>query len=199
MKPFHITSFLYSDHNHKPMSGIKDSKPTGLIIGRFQPFHKGHMEMIRKVSSECGMVIIGIGSAQYSHVPDNPFTSGERYSMIYRAVKAEGIDNAIIVPIEDMNIYSLWVAKVKSLCPPFDVVYSNNRATIRLFSEAGYQVHSSPIYNRQEFSGTEVRRRIALGYDWRSLVPPEVAEVIDDIDGEERIRSICGGYPDESK
>ncbi len=178
------------------MNGIK---PVGLIIGRFQPLHKGHIEMIRKVSSECSMVIIGIGSAQYSHVPDNPFTSGERYSMIYRSMKAEGIDNTVIVPIEDMNIYSLWVSKVRSLCPPFDVVYSNNNATKRLFSEAGYQVHGSPIYNRQEFSGTEVRRRIAEGGDWRSLIPKEAAKVIEEIDGVERIRSIYGGSPDESE
>ena len=179
------------------MSGEQDSRPTGLIIGRFQPLHKGHLEMIRKVSSECGMVIIGIGSAQYSHVPDNPFTSGERYSMIHQAVKADGIDNAVIVPIEDMHIYSLWVSKVRSLCPPFSVVYSNNKATIRLFKEAGYSVRSSPIYNREEFSGTEVRKRMAEGGDWKTLVPEKVAEVIDQIDGVARLRSIYGGSPDE--
>ena len=179
------------------MNGSDGQRPVGLIIGRFQPFHKGHLEIIKKISSECGMVIIGIGSAQYSHVPDNPFTSGERYSMIHQAIRDDGIDNAVIVPIEDMNIYSLWVSKVRSLCPPFSVVYSNNKATIRLFKEAGYAVHSSPLYNREEYSGTEVRRRMAEGGDWRSLVPPKVADVIDEIDGIERIRSIYGGSPDE--
>ena len=74
-----------------------------LVIGRFQPLHNGHLEVIRKVASECDRMIIGIGSAQYSHSRDNPFTAGERYLMISETVKAEGIDNVSIVPPASKN------------------------------------------------------------------------------------------------
>ena len=55
----------------------------------------------------------------------------------------------------------------------------------------------SPLYNREIFSGTEIRRRIVNDEEWRSLVPPSVAEIIDDIDGVNRIKQISGGndYP----
>jgi nicotinamide-nucleotide adenylyltransferase len=82
------------------------------------------------------------------------------------------------------------------MCPPFRTVYSNNPLTRRLFEEAGYRVERSPLYNRRDYSGKEVRRRMASGGDWRSLVPDAVAEVIDEIDGAGRVRDI--GMDDEA-
>lgn len=161
-----------------------------LVIGRFQPLHNGHMEVIRKCAQESEQLIIGIGSAQYSHDPSNPFTAGERYLMIQRSLEDEGIDNYSVVPVEDLNRYSVWVAHVASMVPPFRNVYSNNPLTKRLFSEAGYIIKDSPLYNRSVYSGTEVRRRMIGDEDWRSLVPKAVAEVIDDIDGVGRIKDI---------
>ncbi|MDR3074773.1 MAG: nicotinamide-nucleotide adenylyltransferase [Candidatus Methanoplasma sp.] len=164
-----------------------------LIIGRFQPFHNGHMDVIRKCASESENLTIGIGSAQYSHECDNPFTAGERYLMIDETMKDEGITNYCIIPIEDLNRYSLWVAQVRSLSPPFSKVYSNNPLTRRLFSEAGYEVRNSPLYNRDLYSGTAVRKEMLKGDGWRSLVPGKAAEVIDCIDGVQRLREISGG------
>ncbi|MDR2866371.1 MAG: nicotinamide-nucleotide adenylyltransferase [Methanomassiliicoccaceae archaeon] len=161
-----------------------------LIIGRFQPFHKGHMEVIREISKDSDTLTIGIGSAQYSHTVNNPFTAGERYRMISNTLKDEGITNAYIVPIEDLNRYSVWVSHVVSMSPPFSVVYSNNSLTRRLFIEAGYKIKDSPLYNRPEYSGTEVRRRMLCDGDWRALVPKAVADVIDDIDGIGRIKGL---------
>lgn len=158
-----------------------------LLIGRFQPFHNGHMEMIRKVFEECDHVTIGIGSAQYSHTDKDPFTAGERYQMIAEALRSEGYTNYYIVPIEDLNRYAVWVAQVVSMCPPFGIVYSNNPYTRRLFVEAGYRVRNSPLYNRSEYSGTEVRRRIREGEEWEHLVPDAVVKVIRDMNGVSRI------------
>ena len=161
-----------------------------LVIGRFQPLHNGHMEVIRKCAQESEQLIIGIGRAQYSHDPSNPFTAGDRYLMIQRSLEDEGIDNYSVVPVEDLNRYSVWVAHVASMVPPFRNVYSNNPLTKRLFSEAGYTIRDSPLYNRSVYSGTEVRRRMINDEDWRQLVPKAVAEVIDDIDGVGRIKDI---------
>lgn len=161
-----------------------------LVIGRFQPLHNGHMEVIRKCAEESDNLTIGIGSAQYSHEKDNPFTAGERYLMMDEALKADNIDNYCIVPIEDLNRYSVWVAHVVSMSPPFSRVYSNNPFTKRLFTEAGYEVRASPLYSRDVYSGTEIRRRMIAGEDWRSLVPKSVSEVIDDIDGVGRVLEI---------
>ena len=164
-----------------------------LVIGRFQPFHNGHMDVIRKCASESEHLVIGIGSAQYSHYPSDPFTAGERYLMIQNSLRDEGIDNYSIVPMEDLNRFSVWVAHVVCMAPPFRVVYSNNPMTKRLFEESGFEVRNSPLYNREVYSGTEIRRRIVAGEEWRSLVPAAVAQVIDDIDGVGRMVDISGG------
>lgn len=164
-----------------------------LIIGRFQPLHNGHMDVIRKCAEESENLTIGIGSAQYSHQKDNPFTAGERYMMIKGAMEDEGITNYCIVPIEDLNRYSVWVSQVVSMSPPFETVYTNNNFTKRLFYEAGFKVKESPLYNRSVYSGTVIRERIASGKEWHSLVPDATARVIESIDGVNRVRDIYRG------
>ena len=109
----------------------KDYSAYSMIVGRFQPFHNGHMDVVRKCASESEHLIIGIGSAQYSHHPENPFTAGERYMMIDNSMADAGIDNYSIVPMEDLNRYSVWVAHVVSMSPPFRRVYTNNPLTRR--------------------------------------------------------------------
>ena len=163
-----------------------------LMIGRFQPFHEGHLEVVRKCAQESDNLTIGIGSAQYSHSCSNPFTAGERYLMIRNTLDAEGIENYCIVPIEDLNRFSVWVAHVVSMSPPFTYVYTNNQFTRRLFEEAGYDTRDSPMYNRDLYSGTEVRRRMIAGEDWKGLLPDPVVEVIEEIDGVGRIMDISG-------
>lgn len=96
-----------------------------------------------------------------------------------------------IVPLEDIYRNSLWVSHVRSMVPPFEVVYSNNPLVIRLFREAGFKVISTKLYRRFEYQGTEIRKRMLNGEDWESLVPRAVAEVIKEIDGIGRIREIA--------
>ena len=145
---------------------------------------------MRSIAKKCDSLIIGIGSAQYSHTYENPFTAGERHLMISRALKDEGLHEYFLVPIVDINRYSVWVSHVVSLVPPFEVVFTNNNLTRRLFSEAAYEVRDSPMFNRETYSGTEIRRRMSLGDAWRDLVPQAVAKVIDGIDGINRIRDL---------
>ena len=57
-----------------------NSKKRGLLIGRMQPVHNGHIEIIKQILEEVDEIIIGIGSAQLSHELKNPFTAGERLS-----------------------------------------------------------------------------------------------------------------------
>jgi nicotinamide-nucleotide adenylyltransferase len=158
------------------------------FIGRFQPFHRGHLAMVKRILESHTEIIVGIGSAQYSHTGENPFTGGERYEMIKRSLDREGIHNYHIVPIPDTHVHSVWVSHVQSLVPPFDVVYTNSDLVVRLFREHGLKVLSPPLLDRDRLSGTEVRRRMLSGGDWESLVPESVAEYVKKMDGLERIR-----------
>ncbi|PCN50075.1 nicotinamide-nucleotide adenylyltransferase [Candidatus Geothermarchaeota archaeon ex4572_27] len=162
-----------------------------LYIGRFQPFHLGHLHALRWILERCDEVIIGVGSAQYSHRLDNVFTAGERIEMIRRVLVKEGVlDRCLIVPIPDIGQHSLWVSVVLQYCPRFDVVYTNEPLTRRLFIEAGFKVEEIPRFNRELYDATRIRRLMAEGGDWESYVPSEVAAFIKEIGGVERVRDL---------
>jgi nicotinamide-nucleotide adenylyltransferase len=169
-----------------------------LLIGRFQPLHNGHLEVIKTIAGECESMIIGIGSAQLTHTFENPFTAGERHLMISRSLKEAKLSNYFLVPIVDINRYAIWVAHVASLVPPFQVVYTNNSLTRRLFEESGYAVRSAPLFNREVYSGTEIRRRIVDEEEWEHLVPPGVVKTVKEIHGVERLREITRTTPCEA-
>lgn len=164
----------------------------GLFVGRFQPFHKGHLQVVKEILNEVDELVIVVGSAQYSHRTDNPFTTGERLVMIRKALEEAKIDlNRIwIVPVPDVHIHMVWVAAVEGYTPSFDVVYSNEPLTRRLFIEAGYEVKSIRFHKREVYSATEIRERMLKGENWEELVPKSVAEFIKEIGGVERLKDL---------
>jgi nicotinamide-nucleotide adenylyltransferase len=166
-----------------------DSIRRAFYIGRFQPFHLGHHTVISEIAKEVDELIIGIGSAQMSHTPENPFTAGERIMMISRGLKDLDL-NYYVIPIPDIHRNAIWVSHVVSMTPPFSIVYSNNPLVSRLFTEKNYKVKYSPMYNREEYSGTEIRRRMLANEKWEKLVPKAVVEVIDEIKGVERLIAV---------
>jgi nicotinamide-nucleotide adenylyltransferase len=143
------------------------------------------------IEGEVDEVIVGIGSAQCSHSVEDPFTAGERVLMVSLALEEFDV-KAYVIPIEDVHRNSLWVSHVTSLVPPFDVVYSNNPLVVELFRDADVEVVSTPLFDRERYSGTRVRELMLSGGDWRSLVPGCVAEVIDAVDGVGRLRRVAG-------
>ena len=164
-----------------------------LFVGRFQPFHNGHIHAIRSILEEADELIIVVGSAQMSHEPDNPFTAGERLEMIRLALDAAKIDRNqyMLIPIPDAPAHRVWVSQVESQTPRFDVVYTNQPLTRRLLIEAGYEVRGIKLYRRDQYEATEIRQRILQGEDWSGLVPLEVYRYVKEIDGEGRIRDLA--------
>lgn len=164
----------------------------GLLVGRMQPVHKGHLQVIKSILKEVNEVIIGVGSAQLSHTLKDPFTAGERVMMLSKALSENNINPSkyYIIPVQDVACNSIWVAHIKMLTPPFEFIYSGNPLVQRLFIEDGYEVTQPPLFNREIYSGTEVRRRMLLDEDWESLLPPAVVDVINEIDGINRIKHL---------
>jgi nicotinamide-nucleotide adenylyltransferase len=161
----------------------------GLYIGRFQPYHLGHQAVMHKIAEEVDEIIIVVGSAQVSHTPENPFTAGERMTMIYGALE-DLRHRCYIMPLQDVDRNAVWVSHVRSMTPAFDLVYSNNPLVVELFAEVGIEVRKPPMYGRESYSGTSIRKLIVEGGDWRSMVPESVASVIVDIGGVERLMNI---------
>lgn len=163
----------------------------GLLIGRFQPFHDGHAKLVREIVDDVDELVFGIGSAGDSHTVRNPFTAGERIMMATKSFEAMPFDTTVYtVPIEDLNRNSVWVSHVKSISPRFDIAYSNNPLVIQLFIESDVEVRQTPMFNRDILKGSEIREMMVEGGDWQSHVPEAVVEVVDEINGIQRIQAI---------
>ena len=167
-------------------------KTRAILIGRMQPIHNGHVQVINKILEEVDELIIGIGSAQLSHEVKDPFTAGERIVMISQVLADMDVDPSryYIIPMQDINFNAIWVSHVKMLTPPFSIVYSGNSLVKQLFSEEGFEVRQPPLYDRLHLSGTEVRRRILEDSNWQELVPKATADVLAEINGIERIKNL---------
>ncbi|OIO22101.1 nicotinamide-nucleotide adenylyltransferase [Candidatus Micrarchaeota archaeon CG11_big_fil_rev_8_21_14_0_20_47_5] len=164
---------------------------TGLFIGRFQPFHLGHLNAIKYALSKCSSLIILVGSAQKSRTRENPFTAKERMEMISRTLKAEGLlSRCKILPITDIECDGNWVSHVVKTAPKFDALYTNNPLAIKLFSSAGFAVKKIPFFSRKSLEATKIRKLMAEGKDWEKLVPKEVAKFIGEINGIGRMMSL---------
>ena len=75
---------------------------TGLMVGRFQPLHRGHLKSVNRMIQDCETAIIGLGSAQKSGEEHDPYTVEERMEML-RNVYGDRIK---IVPLNDLNASS---------------------------------------------------------------------------------------------
>ena len=175
---------------------------TGLFIGRFQPFHKGHLSTIRFALDKVDQLVIVVGSAQKSHEPRNPFTAGERIRMIKETLDSESkidVKRILIIPVPDLDVHSMWTRLVDILVPKYDVVFANDTFTLLLFRERGVRTVEAPLVKRDKISATEIRKRMATGEKWHDLVSCQVAKVIKEIGGVERIKAIAEKNTDHHK
>jgi nicotinamide-nucleotide adenylyltransferase len=165
----------------------------GLFVGRFQPFQNGHLQAVKDALAEVNELIIVVGSAQYSHTLKDPFTVGERLTMIREALEEAKVPASRywIVPVPDVHMHMLWVAEVIGYTPKFDVVYANEPLTKRLFKEAGFKVKHFPLHKREVYSSTEIRKRMIEGKSWKQLVPRSVAAFVEEINGVQRLRDLA--------
>jgi nicotinamide-nucleotide adenylyltransferase len=145
----------------------------GLFIGRFQPFHKGHMHAIMEASTLCERLIVGIGSSQVSGTPDNPLTALDRIKIIKAALRGSGITDRGIkfISLPDFNDNDAWFAYIIKKAPNADVVFSRNPIVKRIFNRHKMKVIEPKWYQRGRLSATEVRRTIRKGENWQHLVP----------------------------
>lgn len=167
----------------------------GLMLGRFQPFHKGHLALTKQILSECDELLIIIGSAQFNFIDKDPFSAGERVLMIHEALKEAGVDlsRCYIIPVANDENNARWLAYLRSMVPPFDVLYSGNDFVKYLArsQDSGIAIKEPMFAEINEYNGTNIRHLMQDGKPWEHLVPPAVAKVIQQIGGIVRISMLA--------
>jgi bifunctional NMN adenylyltransferase/nudix hydrolase len=88
---------------------------TLVLIGRFQPFHNAHLEIIKRATALCDRLVVVTGSANQPRTYKNPFTSIERERMIKNATA--GLSMTISVEANPDTIYNdqAWAVRVQAL------------------------------------------------------------------------------------
>ncbi len=164
----------------------------GLMMGRFQPFHLGHLDLVKQILSECDEVVIAITSSQFNYLEKDPFTASERIEMIHQALKESGVDlsKCFIIPIENQFNIVTWASYLKSILPQFNKVYSGNEYVSMLLADAGVQVIAPKFLDRDRYNATNIRNLIAEDKDWQNFVPSAVVNVIKKINGVNRLKII---------
>ncbi|KUO84297.1 MAG: nicotinamide-nucleotide adenylyltransferase [Thermoproteus sp.] len=158
------------------------------FIGRFQPLHLGHVKVLDWLLERYDEVLVVIGSADKGVTRDNPFTVGERMEMFLRTFDRR----LILCPVPDTDGgSSLWGAYLRHWCPRFEIAFSNNGHVRAALRYAGIDVREHPLFDREALSGRRIRELIATGDQrWRGLVPQTVSDLIEEVDGVRRIRTL---------
>ena len=162
----------------------------GLYIGRFQPFHLGHLDAIKFALLQVENLWIGIGSSNKSNEKRNPFTSDERKEMIISSLDDQTKKRVQIYYIPDIGDHEKWTYHIDSIVPKYDVVFSNDDFTQTLYQKRKIKVIPVSLKERENLSGTNIRESMAMGKSWEELVPQETKKVLLKIDAERRLSKI---------
>ena len=152
----------------------------GLILGRFQPLHMGHLSLFETAIDNGEELLICIGSSNEERTENNPYNSSERIKMI-KAVLSNYDSKYAIFEIPDINNNDLYVKHLESIVPEFDIVYSGNPLVKILFEKSGYNVVVPKLLNREAWQGASIRQAMKDGDDWEMDVPAVVTEIISEI------------------
>lgn len=167
----------------------------GVIHGRFQCFHLGHLEYIVNGINNCEHIFIGITNYDINeHKPfnsddtsrtkseSNPFSFYHRYIMIKKSLISYGI------PVEKFDIVPFPIEYPEKICQyvPMDATFfitifdQWDKKKYEIFKSLGLKVKILPANSTQEtrISGTFVRNLIRTGGEWKDFVPKSVYDYI---------------------
>ncbi len=90
----------------------------GVLIGRFQPFHNGHLHLVREALNACGHLVVLVGSSNRPRLERNPFSFDERRGMMEAAVAdafgSAALDKLSVEPLPDrLYDYPAWLSEVQ--------------------------------------------------------------------------------------
>ena len=151
-----------------------------IFPGRFQPFHNGHLMVIKGMAKLCQKVVIVIGSTQEVGTDQNPYTVAQRKDMIQSSLQAEDLIPRYDIEfreVKDCSDDAEWTDQVMQACGPISIVWTGDARTKNCFEEKGIEVKDISLV--PGISGTEIRAKIKAKDDsWKQQVPKAVVNLI---------------------
>ncbi|QLH03653.1 cytidyltransferase [Nitrosopumilus cobalaminigenes] len=162
----------------------------GLLIGRFQPFHLGHLEALQFALSKVDKLWVGLGSSNKPVEKENPFTAEQRKEMILSSIDDSMKEKISIYFIPDVDNHIRWIEKIDTIVPKFDIIFSNDDLTKHLYSKRNIQVLAIPFLNRESLSGTNIRDLIIRDQKWDDLVPNGTRNFLEKTNAKQHLKNL---------
>lgn len=176
---------------------MESGKPydTGLLVGRFQTFHKGHQKLVETGLMLCDRLLLLIGSAQECGTERNPLNIKTRMDMIKSVYQT---DRVMIYALSDMtdendirpewgryllNNVDRYIYKAPEL-----MIYGNDESRSRWFAAEDIKDTSEIIINRSALpiSATALRELMVINdrREWMKWVDPKLHKMYDTLRNE---------------
>ena len=162
----------------------------GLLIGRFQPFHLGHLDALQFALSKVDKLWVGLGSSNLPPQKDNPFSAEQRQEMILSSIDEVMKEKISIYFIPDLDNHMKWIEKIDTIVPKFDIIFSNDELTNHLYSKRDIQIMTIPFLKRDKLSGTRIRDLIISDQKWNDLVPEGTKHFLEKINAKNHLKNL---------
>lgn len=147
-----------------------------VFIGRFQPFHQGHLAVLETALEQASQVIVLLGSALQPRTFRNPWTWQEREQMLRACLAQELQDRVRVLPLQDMPYQQTrWVTQVQQRVQQL-VARNHSASRPARIGLVGHQLNQSHYYprwfpqwqalgvpHRDGISGTAIREHYFAG------------------------------------
>lgn len=150
-----------------------------LVVGRFQPFHLGHLYLIKKAFEHADKIIIAVGSSNVQN-QDNPLSFQTRVKMLKKVIAKEGFRERVIkiVPSPDHPKDDVWLKLLLENAGNFEVNIGNNDWTNEILEKAGYKVLRVPYFKRDLYQGIFIRELFRKNGNWQTRVPAYLVDFV---------------------
>lgn len=164
-------------------------KTVGVYWGRFNPPHKGHIALVKRLVKKVDLLIVAVGNAEGKNTKRNPFSGDERVEMLKSYLREQNIKVKDVVAVEDGSSWASSIDNLFEKCGKFDVLFTDHKTIARL---VGNRVKVVGFGREGGISSTMIRGSIAKGGEWEDLTGKSVVRLIRRFDGIARIKRAYG-------
>ena len=163
----------------------------GIVIGRFQPFHVAHRELIKHSLTLAEKVIVILGSARSASDVRNPFTPAMREEII-RACFPDEEKRLIFRAVRDYPYNDhVWTAEIQNTVAEIAEEDTRKIAVVGFFKDrSSYYLNLFPQWTFEEFyvsdkkllniNATMIREKFFTDdASWKEFLPAQVAVTLD--------------------
>lgn len=150
-----------------------------MVTGSFDPFTKGHLDMVRRASKLFDKVYVAI---LVNPIKKNLFNKEDRFAIIKKA--CEDLDNIAVISYAGMTVdiaRELGVdCLIRGIRSESDLEYEIEMSEYNL-GEGGIDTVCFLSNNMSFISSTEVRRRVVAGESLEGFVPDNTIELVEEL------------------